>query len=206
MVTSRCGGGACGGQFASQHTNTWRTRAERVHQAVCTQPTMVDSDDDRPLLRVIHPVQDAVHPPGPDVLSDDGQPTAPVPPTNRVLLVPESEDSTQAASTGVAQGIGYEGTPSMFVGEACQMRVDAGMSSQQRTVAPIMVHNRFAELAQEEIPEPGRTMIDDSEVPMTAVDSTFCPCVAPVIVQDHGVELPESPAPGNVMSTCWDRI
>ena len=77
------------------------------------------------------------------------------------------------------------------------------MSSQQRTVAPIMVH-RFAELAQEEIPEPGHTMIDVSEVPMTAVDSTFYPCVAPVIVQDHGVELPESTAPGNVMSTCWD--
>ena len=52
-----------------------------------TQPTMVDSDDDRPLL--IHPVQDAVHPPDPElfVLSDDGQPTAPVPPTSRVLLV-----------------------------------------------------------------------------------------------------------------------
>ena len=39
---------------------------------------------------------------------------------------------------------------------------------------------------------------------MTAVDSTFHPCVVPVIVQDRGVELPESTAPGNVMSTCWD--
>ena len=45
-------------------------------------------------------------------------------------------------------------------------------------------------------------MIDVSEVhPMTAVDSTFFPCVAPVIVQDHGVEVPVSPAPGNVIST-----
>ena len=103
---------------------------------------------------MIHPVQDAVHPPGPElfVLSDDGQPTAPVPPTSRVLLVPESEDSAQAALTGVAQGIEYKGTPSVFVGEACPTRVDAGMSSQQRTVAPTMVHNRYAELAQEEIP------------------------------------------------------
>ena len=67
------------------------------------------------------------------------------------------------------------------------MLVDAGMSSQQRIVAPIVVHNRFAELAQEEIPEPGHTIIDVSEVPMTALDSTFCPCVVPVIVQDHGV-------------------
>ena len=32
-----------------------------------TQPTMVDSDDDRPLLRLIPPVQDAVHPPGPEL-------------------------------------------------------------------------------------------------------------------------------------------
>ena len=111
------------------------------HGAHVTQPTMVDSDDDRPLLSVIQPVQDAVHSPGPElfVLSDDGQ--------------------SQAALTGVAQGIEHEGTPSVLVGEACPMRVNAGMSSQQRIVASIMGHNRFAELAQEEIPEPGHTMI-----------------------------------------------
>ena len=101
----------------------------------------------------------------------------------------------------MAHKIECEGAPSVFAGEACQTRVDAGMSSPQRTVASIMVRNRSAELAQEEIPEPGRTVVDVSDVhPTTAVDSTH-PCAAPGSVQEHCVE---SPAPGNVMSTCWD--
>ena len=38
----------------------------------------------------------------------------------------------------------------------------ARTSPPQQSVAPITVHNRFAELAQEEILEPGLEMIDGS--------------------------------------------
>ena len=39
---------------------------------------------------------------------------------------------------------------------------------------------------------------------VSKVYSTTMVDVAPVIVRDHGVELPGVAAPGNVTSTCWD--
>ena len=113
-----------------------------------TQSTMVDSDDDRPLLRAVSPRLDAVHP----FCHDDGHPWGPEPPSRRVVLVPQLSDTPQSfhhiktrsqapdcaqfafgvpSQTEAEQGNQHrsEVTLSVFVGEAHPFTVDVDVAS-----------------------------------------------------------------------------
>ena len=122
-------------------------RAERVPR-LGTQSTVVDSDDDRPLLRAVSPRLNAVHP----FCQDDGQPWGPEPPSRRIVLVPQLSDTPQSfhyrqissqasdcaqvafgvpSLTEAEQGNQHrsEVTLSVFVGEAHPFTVDVDVAS-----------------------------------------------------------------------------
>ena len=73
-----------------------------------TQPTMVDSDDDRQLLRDVSPIQDAVHTPGLEefALSNDSQRLVVEPPSRRVALaLLNTPESTPRHTDGKFPGL-----------------------------------------------------------------------------------------------------
>ena len=102
-----------------------------------TQPTMVDSDEDRPLLSI---VQDAVHSPAPKlfVLSDDAQPTAPV---------------TGGRVMGVARRVDISTPRSDHVGRPTEFQARCASAEQ-----PPQSGNRFAALQD---PSDTESVIDE---------------------------------------------